>query len=54
MKGRSLFLVYGLINLVGGFVYLMYCLLSKRNLSSSNPSKGESKDVRKKVESEAG
>ncbi len=54
MKGRNLFLVYAIINLVGAFVYLIYCLLSKRRSSYSNPSKGESKDVRKKVESEAG
>ncbi len=46
-KERDLFLVYAIINVVGGLVYLIYCL-------KKSPSKKENVDDWKKVKSEAG
>jgi hypothetical protein len=54
MKQRDLFLVYAIINLIGGLIYLIYCLLNKMRSSSSKPSKEENVDVWRKVKSEAG
>jgi hypothetical protein len=56
MKERDIFLVYAIINLVGGLLYLIYCLLNKIRLrsSSSKPTKEKNADVWREAKSEAG
>jgi hypothetical protein len=54
MKERDIFLVYAIINLIGGLIYLIYYLLNKIRSSSSKPSKEENVVVWRKVKSEAG